>query len=120
VYADLAGSQARADAERAAVVRVELLYPFPRAELVHVLSNYPRVREVIWLQEEPRNMGAWGYMQPQLREIAKRDVRVDYIGRSERASPAEGSPIVHQLEEARIVSEAFGGLQDPASQMSRS
>jgi 2-oxoglutarate dehydrogenase E1 component len=120
VYADLAGSKARADAERAAVVRVELLYPFPRAELVHVLSNYPRVRDVIWLQEEPRNMGAWGYMQPQLREIAKRDVRVDYIGRSERASPAEGSPIVHQLEEARIVSEAFSGLQDPASQMSMS
>jgi 2-oxoglutarate dehydrogenase E1 component len=120
VYADLAASQAKGEALRAAVVRVELLYPFPRAELARVLASYPRASEVIWLQEEPRNMGAWAYMQPQLRDIVQRDVRVVYVGRSERASPAEGSPIVHQLEQARIVGEAFSGLQDPASQLSMS
>jgi 2-oxoglutarate dehydrogenase E1 component len=93
-----------------------MLYPFPQDELGRVLACYPNLREVLWLQEEPRNMGAWGYMQPQLRALAGHGVRVDYVGRPERASPAEGSPVVHQLEQSRIVAEAFGCLQSPAPQ----
>ena len=114
VYVEVVGSPARGISDRVALVRIEQLYPFPKDQIGEVLSYYPHVREVIWLQEEPSNMGAWGYMQPRLRDLVGRDVRVGYIGRPERASPAEGSPSVHQLEQARIVFEAFSGLQDSA------
>jgi 2-oxoglutarate dehydrogenase E1 component len=113
VYIDLVSSSARAEAGRVAVVRVEQLYPFPGSEIQTVLAGYPNVREIVWLQEEPKNMGAWSFMAPRLRDLIGRDPRIDYIGRPDRASPAEGSPNVHQLEQARIVAEAFSGLQGP-------
>jgi 2-oxoglutarate dehydrogenase E1 component len=113
VYVDLVSSPDRADADRVAIARVEQLYPFPGAELTAVLSRYRNLREVVWLQEEPRNMGAWTYMAPRLRDLIGRDPTIDYIGRPDRASPAEGSPHLHQSEQARIVAEAFSGLQGP-------
>jgi 2-oxoglutarate dehydrogenase E1 component len=113
IYVDLLSSPARAEAERVAIARVEQLYPFPDSELQAVVARYPNLREVIWLQEEPKNMGAWSYMAPRLRDLIGREPRIDYIGRPDRASPAEGSPHLHQSEQARIVAEAFSGLQGP-------
>ncbi|MDB5077833.1 MAG: 2-oxoglutarate dehydrogenase, subunit, partial [Chloroflexi bacterium] len=120
VYVDVVSNSARPEASRVAVVRVEQLYPFPGTELQAIMAGYPNLREIIWLQEEPKNMGAWSFMAPRLRDLIGRDPSIDYIGRPDRASPAEGSPNVHQLEQARIVAEAFSGLQGPPPPPARS
>jgi 2-oxoglutarate dehydrogenase E1 component len=89
-----------------ALVRLEELYPFPRQALAEVLARYPKATEVVWAQEEPQNMGAWTYLA--LRIAALLDGRLPrYIGRPERASPAEGYEAAHKAEQARIVAEAL-------------
>jgi 2-oxoglutarate dehydrogenase E1 component len=110
VYVDLITSPERERAKRVAIIRIEELYPFPEEELRAVLNAYPNLREVVWLQEEPKNMGAWSFMQPRLRKIVCDDVEVRYTGRTERASPAEGPAKVHAVEQARIVDAAFSSL----------
>jgi 2-oxoglutarate decarboxylase len=94
---------------RPPVARIEQLYPLPTEELRAMFSRYPSLTEVVWTQEEPRNMGAWSYMEPRLRELLPKGVTLRYAGRPERASPAEGYPAAHALEQARIVSDALGG-----------
>ncbi|MFC4075836.1 2-oxoglutarate dehydrogenase E1 component [Salinithrix halophila] len=89
------------------VLRVEQLYPFPREEVRQVLSRFPNLKELIWVQEEPRNMGAWTYMEPRLRAVAPDGIAVDYIGRPERSSTAEGQPDVHDIEQKRILRAAL-------------
>ena len=79
-----------------------------------MIEGYPNLREVVWLQEEPRNMGAWSYMAPRLRDLLGAAPSLTYIGRPERASPAAGSPLLHRAEQGRIVAAAFG-LHDPNS-----
>ena len=91
---------------RPALVRQELLYPFPADEVRAVLARYPALREVVWAQEEPRNMGAWSFVQERLRALLPAGVTLRYAGRPERASPAEGYPGAHAAEQARIVGEA--------------
>jgi 2-oxoglutarate dehydrogenase E1 component len=110
VYVDLAASPRRADTDGVAVVRIEELHPFPAGDLRAVLDGYPGLSELIWLQEEPKNMGAWRYIAPLLSELAG-DRPLRYVGRPERASPAEGSADIHAVEQARIVEEAFSGVR---------
>jgi 2-oxoglutarate dehydrogenase E1 component len=107
VYYDLTLAPARAQARHVAIARVELLYPFPREELATLIRGYPNLREIVWVQEEPRNMGPQKFMVPQLRELVGPDVTVRDIGRPERSSPAEGYPAAHQTEQARIVAAAL-------------
>jgi 2-oxoglutarate dehydrogenase E1 component len=108
IYYDLDDHEARKKHEDAAVVRVEQLYPFPAAELEALVATYPKLEEVIWAQEEPRNMGALMFVGPRLRAIVPRKVPLRYVARPERASPAEGKPADHNREQQRIVREAFG------------
>ena len=107
VYYDLTLAPARGQAQHVAIARVELLYPFPRAELAALIRGYPSLREIVWVQEEPRNMGPQKFMLPQLRELVGPEVSVRDIGRPERSSPAEGYPAAHQAEQARIVATAL-------------
>jgi 2-oxoglutarate dehydrogenase E1 component len=109
VYVDLATTERPAPVDWVAVARVELLYPFPRAELEQLLASYPNLTEVVWLQEEPQNMGAWGFISRRLAALLPEDVPLRYIGRPERAATAEGSASVHAREQKRIVEAAFGG-----------
>jgi 2-oxoglutarate dehydrogenase E1 component len=88
-------------------VRLEQLYSFPWAETRALLARYPRLEELLWVQEEPRNMGAWSYLSPKLHELAPAGVQVGYVGRPERASPAEGYPAAHAAEQSRIIREAL-------------
>ncbi len=111
VYYDLTLAPARAQAQHVAIARVELLYPFPREELATLLHGYSKLREIVWVQEEPRNMGPQKFMLPQLRELVGPDVTVRDIGRPERSSPAEGYPAAHQAEQARIVAAAFAPVE---------
>ena len=105
VYYDLVKERT---SEPVAVVRVEELYPWPTEALTRVLDRYPNVRDVVWTQEEPQNMGAWSFAALRLPAVLGTRIPLRYAGRPDRASPAEGSMAAHQAEQARIVREALG------------
>ena len=107
VYYDIATHEAREQAKDVAVARVELLYPFAEAELVRVMESYPALETVVWVQEEPRNMGARAIMEPRIASVVPSGVRYEYEGRTFRASPGEGYPAAHTTEQSRIVREAL-------------
>lgn len=106
VAIDLAAS-GRLEGSPLAVARIEELYPFPADEIADVLRRYPNVREVAWLQEEPRDMGAWTYVAPRLRDVLADRLPLLYIGRTRRASSAEGAQEWHVKEQQRILEAAF-------------
>jgi len=82
---------------------VELLYPFAQEQLAKLISSYPNLKEVVWTQEEPRNMGGWKVMSKRLPEVLPEGVELGYVGRPTRASPGEGYSIAHAREQERIV-----------------
>jgi 2-oxoglutarate dehydrogenase E1 component len=108
VYYDIAGHEVRKEAEGVAIARLEQLYPFPVAAYDELLSRYPNITELVWTQEEPQNMGAWRAIRHRLEEGLPGDVELRYVGRPWRASPSEGYPTAHLLEQDRIVREALG------------
>ncbi len=108
VFYDLSAKLEQAPNDNVAVIRVEELYPLPDHELLSALEPYDQLKEVVWLQEEPQNMGGWRYMEPHLRRLLGDRAALSYAGRPERASPAEGYATDHELEQARIVAEAIG------------
>jgi 2-oxoglutarate decarboxylase len=107
IYYDLVGHPARAGNEGVAIGRLELLYPFPEAQVRELMGSYPNLEEVVWVQEEPRNMGARAHMSPRLMQILPQHLAFGYIGRPERASPGEGYPAAHMDEQNRIVRTAL-------------
>ncbi len=107
VYYDLVGHPDRASHPGLAVARVELLYPFPEGQILELMRKYPRLEEVVWVQEEPRNVGARAHMFPRLMQIMPQDIRFGFIGRPERASPGEGYPAAHIAEQSRIITTAI-------------
>src|SRR5204862_6693512 len=88
---EIVQSEARVAARDAALVRIEELYPFPDTELARVIASYPNLRELVWVQEEPQNMGAWSYVALRLTELVQGRLPLRYVGRPVRASTAEGS-----------------------------
>jgi 2-oxoglutarate dehydrogenase E1 component len=98
-----------------AVVRVEQLYPWPNEDVAQVVDLYPNIAEIVWAQEEPKNMGAWSYVAPRLRASAGNALIIRYIGRPERASPAEGYLSSHNEEQARIVNDVHAAPLVPRS-----
>jgi 2-oxoglutarate dehydrogenase E1 component len=108
VYVDLlAVQQESAEDLPVALVRLEQLYPFPTEQLQTVLDDYQNLNEVVWLQEEPANMGAWTYVRFQLEELLAGRYPLRYIGRPRRASPAEGSATWHKRNQQAITQHAF-------------
>ena len=107
VYYDIVGHEARDESETVAVARLEQLYPFPVAAYDELLSRYPNLSEVVWTQEEPQNMGAWRAIRHRLEEGLPAEVELRYCGRPWRASPSEGYPTAHIVEQDRIVNEAL-------------
>jgi 2-oxoglutarate dehydrogenase E1 component len=107
VYVDLISSDRRAAARDVAIVRVEQLYPFPGQALTDAVAAYTSVRDVVWLQEEPENMGAWEFMRPLLEELIGDRCPLRYIGRARSGSPSEGSAAWHQLNQRALVERAF-------------
>ncbi len=108
VYYDLLAARAERQTRHTALVRVEQLYPFAATQARDILARYSETAEVVWAQEEPRNMGAWRFMREQLQPLldpTRRELR--YIGRPESASPATGSGRRHQQEQAEIVNDAL-------------
>jgi 2-oxoglutarate dehydrogenase E1 component len=107
IYYDIAGHEDRARAESVAVARLEQLYPFPVEQAAELLRSYPNLREVVWAQEEPQNMGAWRAIRHRLEEAKPEGVPLLYVGRPWRASPSEGYPTAHLREQDRIVRAAL-------------
>jgi 2-oxoglutarate dehydrogenase E1 component len=118
VYYDLAAALPEGSTDTA-IVRVEMLYPFPAAEITAVLERYSGATEIVWAQEEPRNMGAWQFVEPRIRDIAG-DRALRYAGRPRRAAPAEGYLNVHEAEQKRLVADALTGrTAEPADSAAR-
>ncbi len=107
VYVDLVGSELHKANAAVAIVRVEQLYPFPCDELRDVLKSYRNLKELVWLQEEPANMGAWQFVQPILTEIAVARLTVRYLGRPANSSPAEGSAARYAADQKVLIERAF-------------
>ena len=103
VYHDLEGHDRRADATSVAIARTELIYPFPKSYIAELAAGYPNLEEIVWVQEEPANMGCWPSMRWRLPDAIEADIPVRYVGRPERASPCEGYPAAHRTEQERIV-----------------
>jgi len=103
VYFDLDTNERREQAENVAIVRVELLYPFAEKQLTEMIATYPNLKEIVWVQEEPRNMGCWKVMSRRLPDLIPEGVDFDYIGRPIRASTGEGYSGAHAREQERIV-----------------
>ena len=91
---------------------MELLYPFPEAELTELIESYPNLERVVWVQEEPRNMGARAFMRRRMAKILPERLSYDYVGRQLRAAPGEGYSAAHKREQARIVRVALDFEKD--------
>jgi 2-oxoglutarate decarboxylase len=115
IYYDLVGHSEHQGNDQVAVGRVELLYPFPEQSIKNLMDRYPKLSEVVWVQEEPRNVGARAHMFPRLMQIMPDRMHFGYVGRPERASPGEGYPAAHIKEQSRIVRTALD-LGMPVSQ----
>ena len=105
MYYDLL--EAKAATAEVALVRVDELYPWPGADVAAIVDRYPNLEDVVWAQEEPKNMGAWSFVAPQLRVATGNMLTIRYIGRPERASPAEGHSEAHKVEQKRIVTDVL-------------
>jgi len=103
VFWDIDASERRAAAENVAIARVELLYPFAKEQLRELIGSYPNLKEIVWAQEEPRNMGCWKVMSRRLPDLMPEGIELGYVGRPTRASPGEGYSVAHAREQERIV-----------------
>jgi len=108
VYVDLVTSDLREENSDDALVRVEQLYPFPKEAVEKVVEAYPNLQRVIWVQEEPFNMGAWDFLRPRLRHtLTQYDLPLHYVGRPESSSPAEGSSTLYRVNQNTLIEQAF-------------
>jgi 2-oxoglutarate dehydrogenase E1 component len=113
IFVDLVTSEYRNGSHPIAIIRVEQLFPFPADILQHAMDGYRNAEEVVWVQEEPENMGAWIFMRERLSAMLDGRLPLRYIGRSANASPAEGSASRHALRQQSIIQQAFE-LPQPA------
>jgi 2-oxoglutarate dehydrogenase E1 component len=108
IYHDLISDPAYAQMRHTALARVELLSPLPVTEILALMASYPNLEHVVWVQEEPKNMGARAHVRRRLMERLPSGLSdIEYVGRSYRASPSEGYGGAHAVEQERIVREAL-------------
>jgi 2-oxoglutarate dehydrogenase E1 component len=112
VFHELDAHEGRAAHPELAIGRLEMLFPFPEARVAELLASYPALQFVDWVQEEPRNMGAWEFVRLQLERLLPAGVSLGYIGRARRASPSEGYPQAHQAEQDRLLAAAISGERE--------
>ncbi|HEX4865594.1 MAG TPA: hypothetical protein VFV02_16110, partial [Acidimicrobiales bacterium] len=91
-----------------AVIRIEQLHPWPADQIAAAIAEYERAEEVVWLQEEPENMGAWTFVRDRLESMLGDDFRFSKVSRVASGSPATGSHAMHELEQADIIERALG------------
>ncbi len=110
VYYDLLEKRQEQNTLDIVIIRLEQLYPFETTVIIKILGKYSKAKEFIWCQEEPKNMGAWNFIKDYLNEILEDlsiNSRFTYVGRSESASPAVGSLIIHNKQQKKLIEEAL-------------
>ncbi len=112
IFVDLIDSPHRQTSKNTAIVRLEQLYPFPQNELHAILKKYKKSRELVWVQEEPENLGAWNFVRPLLGNVAGPSLSLSHISRPANASPAEGSTALHAAQQGELVRQAFAKSND--------
>lgn len=115
LYYDLVKErQTRKLSDRVALIRLEEISPFPFDELHTALKRYAKAREIVWVQEEPRNQGAFTYIEPRVNNLLaqklKTKVRIGYRGREEDAVPATGTGATYKAQQERVLKSAFEGF----------
>jgi 2-oxoglutarate dehydrogenase E1 component len=114
VYYDLLEKRRENQLQEVAIVRLERLYPFPKAQLRKALAGYPNAGEFVWCQEEPQNQGAWFSSQHHLRSALARPELLQYAGRAFSAAPASGYAGLHVKQQHALVAQALGLPMDEA------
>lgn len=109
IYYDLLKAKEKDKLNHCALIRVEMLYPFPEEEVKSAIGRYQRAIQFSWVQEEPKNMGAYSYIQPYLEPLLPKKAELDYNGREASASPAAGSYVLHKKELASILAKIQEG-----------
>ncbi|HSJ74493.1 MAG TPA: hypothetical protein VK904_09260, partial [Miltoncostaeaceae bacterium] len=112
VFHELDGHAQREAHPELAIGRLEMLFPFPEEALAGLVGSYPALQSVHWVQEEPRNMGAWDFVRLQIERLLPAGVSLAYVGRARRASPSEGYPQAHQAEQDRLLAAAISGERE--------
>jgi 2-oxoglutarate dehydrogenase E1 component len=107
IYHDLVAHAAYRSLQRTAIARIELLAPLPVGDINRLIAGYPQLKKIVWVQEEPKNMGARAFVRRRLLEGKRDGFDIEYIGRGYRASPSEGYAGQHAVEQERIVSTAL-------------
>ncbi|HEX8708768.1 MAG TPA: 2-oxoglutarate dehydrogenase E1 component, partial [Pyrinomonadaceae bacterium] len=107
VFYDLALARQKSGDERVAILRLEQFYPFPERRLRELFKSYPNAAQLVWAQEEPKNMGGWNFVEPRLMNMLPGCERPFYVGRAASASPATGSYTIHEMEQRRLVDQAL-------------
>ncbi|MBV8529398.1 MAG: multifunctional oxoglutarate decarboxylase/oxoglutarate dehydrogenase thiamine pyrophosphate-binding subunit/dihydrolipoyllysine-residue succinyltransferase subunit [Candidatus Dormibacteraeota bacterium] len=107
IYYDLSLHSLRSRASDLAIARVELLHPLPVDDITHLIESYPNLEHIYWVQEEPRNMGAWPHVELRLGLGGPMRMQLEYLGRPRRSSPSEGYSGSHKLEQERLITEAM-------------
>ncbi len=107
IYHDLLQHELYGQLKKTAIVRIELLSPLPYTEINDIIATYPNLKKLVWVQEEPKNMGARAYVRRRLIERMRDSLEIDYVGRPYRASPSEGYPGAHAVEQERLLKEAL-------------
>jgi 2-oxoglutarate dehydrogenase E1 component len=107
VFFDLAAEREKQKIKDVAILRLEQLYPFPEWHLSKTLEPFSHAQEIFWVQEEPRNMGAWTFINQRIGESLPFPRPITYIGRPESSAPATGSHKIHRQEQAALVHAAF-------------
>jgi 2-oxoglutarate dehydrogenase complex dehydrogenase (E1) component-like enzyme len=108
VALDAMNARRQAGRQDVAVVRIEQLYPWPAEHIAAAVAGYPGAEDVVWLQEEPENMGAWSFVRDRLHDLLESDFRFDRVTRVASGSPATGSHAMHELEQADLAARALG------------
>ncbi len=108
VYYELLEARRAKQLDHVAILRIEQLYPFPLKQLTHELGSFPKLKELIWCQEEPQNQGAWYQIKHRFLKLVGNEIKLEYIGRPMSASPAEGSFKRHIEGQKKVVEAALG------------
>jgi 2-oxoglutarate dehydrogenase E1 component len=107
VYYDLLEARREMKMDKVAILRLEQFYPFPEVAMRQALASYPGAKEVVWCQEEPRNQGAWTYLEPYLTGLLSKTQNLRFAGRAASASPAVGYHAIHEKEQKELITQAL-------------
>jgi 2-oxoglutarate dehydrogenase E1 component len=107
VYYDLYKQRQNEDIDNVAIARLEQFYPFPNGDIKSILEEYSNVEDIVWCQEEPKNMGAWTFIAPRIMQELQDGQNLRYVGRQASASPAAGQMKIHKAEQEKLVNQAL-------------